>query len=147
MKKLFYFWSIWNSEIDGRILQNFCPEGKENFINSFFYFSRTDNSIKNHFYSKLRKFIRKILKVLHKENVFEEHGIDSNYYTSDKIHKIIKKNNVPYNTLCKDIILDEILKHNKSCDEIPNIDSVNRKTGSRKHRKKVFFSLSKNSKL
>lgn len=93
----------------------------------------------------MRKFIRKILKVLQKENVFEEHGIDSNVYTSDKIYKIIKKNNVPYTTLCKDVILDQIINHDEDFDEVPKFYSAKRRSGSRKY-KKVFFSLSKKSK-
>jgi hypothetical protein len=83
---------------------------------------------------------------LHKENFFEQYGINSNFYNSDKIYKIIKKNNVPYTTLCKDVILDEILNHGKDCDEVPKFYSAKRRSGSRKHRKKVFFSLSKKSK-
>ena len=42
------------------------------------YLGRTDNSIRNYFYSKLRKFIRKILKQINKENLLKNNGID--YY-------------------------------------------------------------------
>ena len=45
-------------EINGQILQNFFQEG------ILIFNIRTDNAIKNHFYSKLRKFIRKILNYL-----------------------------------------------------------------------------------
>jgi len=52
---------------------------------------RTDNSIKNHFYSKLRKFIRKILKQINKENLLKNNGIDYYKYNSDKVYKLLKK--------------------------------------------------------
>jgi hypothetical protein len=68
--------------------------------------------VKNHFYSKLRKFIRKILKILFKENVFEENNIDAGQYTAEKIYKIIKRQNISYDSLCKETIVDLIIKHN-----------------------------------
>ena len=75
---------------------------------------RTDNAIKNHFYSKLRKFIRKILKQIHKENLFKNNGIDSNKYNGEKIYKLLKKYKVTYKNLTKNTILDLILANEKN---------------------------------
>lgn len=75
---------------------------------------RTDNAIKNHFYSKLRKFIRKMLKQLNKENLLKANSIDMNKYNSDYVYKIIKKNKLPYNNLNKDTILNLIINHDKN---------------------------------
>lgn len=72
---------------------------------------RTDNTIKNHFYSKLRKFIRRIVKILHKEKVFVENNIDPSVYTAERIYKIMKGQQIPYDALSKDSIIDMILKH------------------------------------
>jgi hypothetical protein len=75
---------------------------------------RTDNAIKNHFYSKLRKYIRKILKQINKENLIKNNGIDSNKYNSDKIYKMLKKYKVPYKSLNKDTVLDLIISTEKN---------------------------------
>ena len=48
---------IKNVETNGQLFQNYYLEGK--IIN---YFNRTDNSIKNHFYSTLRRSLRRINK-------------------------------------------------------------------------------------
>jgi hypothetical protein len=68
--------------------------------------------VKNHFYSKLRKFIRKIIKILVKDNVFEENNINVEQYTAEKIYKIIKRQGISYDSLCKEAIVDLIIKHN-----------------------------------
>ena len=75
---------------------------------------RTDNAIKNHFYSKLRKFIRKILKQIHKENLFKNNDIDSNKYNGEKIYKLLKKYKVTYKNLTKNTILELILVNEKN---------------------------------
>lgn len=75
---------------------------------------RTDNAIKNHFYSKLRKYIRKILKSLNKDNVLKSSGIDPTKFNSDKIYKIIKKYKIPYNTLTKESVLQIIINQDKN---------------------------------
>ena len=67
--------------------------------------------MKNHFYSKLRKFIRTVVKVLNKEGVFEQSNLDKDFYSSDRIYKMIKKEQIPFDLLCKDSILDLIIKH------------------------------------
>jgi hypothetical protein len=58
--------------------------------------------------------LRKIIKILNSENIFEENNLDPNYYTSNKIYKIIKKNNLPYFMLSMESIVDLIIKHNLS---------------------------------
>ena len=60
---------------------------------------RTDNSIKNHFYSKLRKFLRKILRVISKESkepFLKQYNINFNKYDADKVYQIIRREKVPY---------------------------------------------------
>lgn len=79
-----------------------------------FIFFRTDNAIKNHFYSKLRKFIRKILKQINKDGLLKQNGIDPNKFNSDKVYKMIKKFKIPYNSLNKDSILKMIISQEKS---------------------------------
>ena len=75
---------------------------------------RTDNSIKKHFYSKLRKFIRKILKQINKENLLKNNGIDYYKYNSDKVYKLLKKYKISYKNVTKDTILDIIIATEKN---------------------------------
>ena len=75
---------------------------------------RTDNSIKNHFYSKLRKFIRKMLKQINKENLLKNNGIDNYKYNSDKVYKLLKKYKITYKNVTKDTILDLIISAEKN---------------------------------
>ena len=75
---------------------------------------RTLNDIKNHFYSKLRKFIRKILKQISDENLFKINGIDGCKYNGEKIYKMIKKNEITYNNLTKDTIFEMIIATEKN---------------------------------
>ena len=75
---------------------------------------RTLNDIKNHFYSKLRKFIRKILKQINDENLFKINGIDSSKYTGEKIYKMIKKHEITYKNLTKDTIFELIIATEKN---------------------------------
>jgi hypothetical protein len=94
--------------ISGQILQDFSQEG------IIILNIRTDNAIKNHFYSKLRKFIRKILKNINKDGLLKSNGIDPNKYNSDKIYKMIKKFKVPYNSLTKESVLAMINNFEKN---------------------------------
>ena len=72
---------------------------------------RSENDIKNHFYSKLRKYIRKTIKEIKKSNLLEKKGINnSNYYSSNKIYQLIQKENIPLVTLSKNTIIDIIEK-------------------------------------
>lgn len=56
----FCFNCMKKSVISGRSSRINCPEGK------YFALLRTDNCVKNHFYSKLRKAVRKINKIIYK---------------------------------------------------------------------------------
>jgi hypothetical protein len=114
-------------EINGQTLQNFCLVGKFRIL-----IERTDNAIKNHFYSKLRKFIRKILKQINKENLLKTNGIDSNKYNSDRIYKMIKKSKLPYNSLNKDAILNMIINFEKNSKGMRNESLLNKKTAKKK---------------
>ena len=51
------------------------------------------------------------MKVLSKESIFEQDCLDRRFYNSDRIYRMIKKEQVPFNILSKDSILDLILKH------------------------------------
>ena len=75
---------------------------------------RTLNDIKNHFYSKLRKFIRKILKQINDEKLFQINGIDSCKYTGEKIYKMIKKHDTTLKNLTKDTIFELIIATEKN---------------------------------
>jgi len=78
---------------------------------------RTDNSIKNHFYSKLRKFLRKILRVISKESkepFLKQYNINFNKYDADKVYQIIRREKVPYNTLTKESVINIIINYEKN---------------------------------
>lgn len=62
----------------------------------------------------MRKFIRKLLKALIKEDLLRANAIESNKYNSDKLYKLIKKFQVPYHSLTKETILEIILNHEKN---------------------------------
>ena len=71
---------------------------------------RSENDIKNHFYSKLRKYIRKICKELHKSKLLESKGINSSLYTSNKVYSLIQIENIPLISLSKNTIVNAIQK-------------------------------------
>jgi hypothetical protein len=113
-------------------------------INFITKFNRTDNAIKNHFYSKLRKFIRKMLKQLNKENLLKANSIDVNKYNSDYVYKIIKKNKIPYNNLNKDSILSLVINHDKNVKN-GKVDSQFLRTKT--YRKKMVKNFSSNDNI
>ena len=80
---------------------------------SKFFPGRTDNSIKNYFYSKLRKFIRKILKQILKEKIFDNSNINFNLYNVDKIYFLLKKYNITYDNINMENIVHLIFKNGK----------------------------------
>ena len=120
----------WHNHLDPNVNKKYWDDNEEaillikhlEFGNKWSEFvkflpGRSDNCIKNHFYSKLRKFIRKILKQLNKEiNCFKIYNIDTNLYNSDKIYRLIKKYKLPYNSLNKDTVLDLILKNERGAN-------------------------------
>ena len=71
---------------------------------------RSENDIKNHFYSKLRKYIRKICKELQKSKILEKKGINSSYYSSQKVYSLIQKENLSLVNLSKNSIVSIIQK-------------------------------------
>ena len=71
---------------------------------------RSENDIKNHFYSKLRKYIRKICKDLHKSKLLESKGINSNLYSANKVYSLIQIENIPLISLSKNSIINAIQK-------------------------------------
>ena len=78
---------------------------------------RSENDIKNHFYSKLRKYIRKICKELHKSKLLESKGINSSLYTSNKVYSLIQIENIPLISLSKNTIVNAIQKDYLSKEE------------------------------
>ena len=117
----------WHNHLDPKVNKENWTEEEENILFtkhleygnkwseiSKFLTGRTDNSIKNHFYSKLRKFIRKILKQINKENLLKNNGIDYYKYNSDKVYKLLKKYKITYINVTKDTILDLIISTEKN---------------------------------
>ena len=109
-----------STEINGLKFQNFYQEG------NYLILYRTDNSIKNHFYSKLRKYIRKILKQLNKDNLIKANNINPNKYNSDKIYQIIKKLKIQYSTLNKKSILNLIINYEKNLKNSKTVKITNK---------------------
>jgi hypothetical protein len=93
------------------LLKHLEPGNKWSEISKFLP-GRTDNNIKNHFYSRLRKYIRKILRGFNKEkNWFKMYEIENNKYNSDKVYQLIRKLNIPYALVSPQNILEIILKN------------------------------------
>ena len=114
----------WSTEEEDILLNKQLKYGNKWSIISKYLPGRTDNSIKNYFYSKLRKYIRKILKQIQKEKFFENQNIKLGKYSSNEIYFLIKKNKIRYFDLNKETIIKLILKNEKK--EIKKITLPNK---------------------
>lgn len=89
---------------------------------------RTDNVVKNHFYSTLRRELRRLLKRIGKErkgNEFREVSVET-------IDKICRDYNIPYSDLenenVREILFDDHTSKKKSTQQIANKSAVKHKT-------------------
>lgn len=74
-----------------------------------FLTKRTLNAIKNHFYSKFRKFLRRAIRQLNKDDLIK----NTNGYiiNTEKLYLVIKKLKITFENLSKERIL-EIIENN-----------------------------------
>lgn len=72
---------------------------------------RTDNAVKNYFYSKLRRLIRYLVKSMVKSNVFKEKGINENIYDLGFVYKLIKDSRIAFCNINKNKIIEIIECH------------------------------------
>jgi len=75
---------------------------------------RSDNCIKNHFYSKLRKILRNYLKELVRDESLNELGIDLNKYNTEYVYKLLKNLNIPFQSITNEKLIDIIKKDSKN---------------------------------
>lgn len=65
---------------------------------------RTDNVVKNHFYSTLRRQLRRILRITKKKELPEPGEI-----TIERVHKVIKDNDVSYDVLDNENVKSQLV--------------------------------------
>ena len=104
----------WTEEEESILFKKHLEYGNKWIYIAQYLPGRSENSIKNHFYSKLRKFIRKILKKINEENLLKNSGIDLYNYSCEKVYKLLKKNKISYKNITKESILDIIIGTEKN---------------------------------
>ena len=64
---------------------------------------RTDNCVKNHFYSTLRRKLRRINKIFRKKNFTQKFGFVPREISVDQLYKLIKDNKLSYEDITEGI--------------------------------------------
>lgn len=77
---------------------------------------RTDNVVKNYFYSTLRRQLRKILRNIKGDQAAEPAEVSIKY-----MREVIKENNIAYDEIDNTNIRDLLIYMNQHSDEIPAI--------------------------
>lgn len=130
-KGIITYYTRWHNHLEPSINKNSWNEGEEAILlvkNKLYgnkwseianYLpGRSDNCIKNHFYSKLRKFIRKILKQLKKDGKLLKFqgNFNESKFNSEKIYRLIRKLKIPYVSLSMESVSDLIRKKENGFD-------------------------------
>ena len=76
---------------------------------------RTDNAVKNYFYSKLRRVIRCLVKGLIKNGTYKKENINEKVYDLCFVYKIVKDSKIAFSKINKERII-EIIKAHRDCD-------------------------------
>lgn len=116
----------WINHLDPGVVKDYWSEMEESILFSKqfelgnrwseiskFLPGRTDNSIKNYFYSRLRRQVRLIVKIFQKSKMLEKRGIPDNVYEPHFVYKLVKDLKLSYQEVTKSRILEIIENHLK----------------------------------
>lgn len=116
----------WINHLDPNVVKDYWSEAEESTLftkqyelgNKWSEISkylpgRTDNSIKNYFYSRLRRQVRLIVKNFHKAKILEKRGVPEENYDPHTVYKLVKDLKLSYQEVTKIKILEVIENHMK----------------------------------